>query len=79
MSMLLRLQLQQYQVLYVVFLVIGLYILMMVSYFEYLVTGRLPFGLEEIRMEALKEAKRRKLIKEKTYEKYTHIETPIPA
>jgi len=29
-------------------------------------------------MEALKEAKRRKLIKEKTYEKYTHIETPIP-
>ncbi|HYN44789.1 MAG TPA: hypothetical protein VER35_02200 [Candidatus Limnocylindrales bacterium] len=76
MSMILRLQLRQYQVLYIVFLTIGLYLFLMVSYFEYIVTGRLPFGFEELKMEALKEARRRKLINENTYENYTQAEPP---
>ncbi len=67
-SLLLRIKLQQYQVLWVVFLTLGFYIFLMIMYFEYLLTGRLPFGLADLKEEVKKEATKRKISKEKPVE-----------
>lgn len=63
-SLLLRIVLQQYQVLYVVFIILGIYIFLMVVHFEYLVTGRKPFGLDFLLEEAKKEVTKAKISEE---------------
>lgn len=67
-SLLLRIVLQQYQVLYVVFLILGIYIFLMIVHFEYLVTGRKPFGLDFLLEEAQKKVTKARISEEKPVE-----------